>query len=329
MWRLALVLPVGLIATVHCGDDASDTTSASTTEGGHSDGGAGGTTATGGGGAGGDAPFGAAVYCEAIVDFFCDFYVRCGRMAVDSVEACRDPFLETCNAGIEHRYVDLEDAGLLSLDADGLAACEAHLDQVACEQQVFELTGPCAGVWRGHQPAGAACGLDVESFVCAPTTACVLGLDLCGECRTTAPIGGDCSASDTTCAADAFCDAGQCRARIQIGQPCGTDDRCVLGGSCESGACVGRTFVAVGESCDADRRCPYLAACIAGTCVQAARLGESCAQDALCESGRCGASGVCEAPLADGAPCSTGAHCASGSCDGQTCQPLPSGCFTP
>ena len=113
-------------------------------------------------------PSGAVDYCEAIEPFFCDFYVRCGRMAVADVASCKDAFLTSCNAVFEPRYVELEAAGLLALDLDGIAACEAHLETVACDQQIQELDGPCGTMWVGQQPAGASCGLDVEFFVCAP-----------------------------------------------------------------------------------------------------------------------------------------------------------------
>ena len=49
-------------------------------------------------------------YCEETVDAFCDFYLRCGRMDVDTVEQCRSLFLESCNAKYEQRYADLVNA---------------------------------------------------------------------------------------------------------------------------------------------------------------------------------------------------------------------------
>ena len=49
-------------------------------------------------------------YCESIVDFFCPFYLRCGRIAESDLASCRQTFLETCNAVYEPRYVALEAA---------------------------------------------------------------------------------------------------------------------------------------------------------------------------------------------------------------------------
>ena len=46
-------------------------------------------------------------YCETTVDMFCSFYLRCGRIAADSSEDCRQVFLETCNERFEPIYVSL------------------------------------------------------------------------------------------------------------------------------------------------------------------------------------------------------------------------------
>lgn len=270
---------------------------------------------------------GASEYCEAIEPFFCAFYVRCGRMDVATAAECTEPFLTSCNLAFEPRYVDLEAAGLLSLDLAGIEACRQHLDTVACNQQIQELNGPCADMWRGTQASGEACGLDVETFVCAPATDCVLGLDLCGDCRPVVPVNGTCTPGTDTCASDAFCDNGTCRARVPNGQPCGQGDRCMTGSICDMGTCTPPTFVARGQACDARRRCPYLTACIGGTCQPTAALGATCANDGTCEVGFC--EGVCQAPRANGQPCARPAQCSSGLCDGGTCQPRPSGCIAP
>ena len=321
--RVSPAMGLALLLTVHCGD--SDESAGSASAGGNAVGGA--TTSSGAAGGGGGAAPGASDYCETIVDFFCDFYLRCGRMAVSSVEQCRPRFLESCNSQFEGRYVDLANAGLLSLDADGLSACEAHLDTVACEQQIFELQGPCASIWRGSQPAGAPCGLDVEFFVCEPASECVLGLDLCGECRALVAIGGDCSGADTACGSAAFCDAGSCRARKQNGEACGPDDRCMAGSGCAGGLCSGPSFVTLGESCGNDRRCPYLSACIAGVCSATAGIGESCGSDLECENDFCGDAGNCEAPHANGQSCASSGQCQSGLCEASVCRALPSACI--
>jgi len=273
-------------------------------------------------------PKGASDYCEAIEPFFCEFYVRCGRMDVATAAACKDSFLESCNLVYEPRYVDLEAAELLELSVEGIAACRAHLETVACDQQIQELSGPCADMWIGQQPAGATCGLDVESFVCAPDSECVLGLNLCGMCRPVVAIGATCTAGTDSCGPEGFCDMGTCKARVRNGDPCGTMDRCMTGSSCDAGVCTPPSFVANGATCDQRHRCPYLTACVGGTCQSTAALGASCTNDGACELGSCELN-VCTEPQANGAACSRQAQCSSGLCDGGMCQPRPSACIAP
>lgn len=250
-------------------------------------------------------PLAASAYCESIVDFFCPFYLRCGRMAVADVDACRAPFLESCEAKYEPTYVDLEAAGLLTLSRAGVEACRAHLDDVACADQPLDLDGPCGAMWVGAQPAGAPCGFDVESFVCAPGTTCVLSLDLCGTCRTV----------------------------VEDGAPCGggLDVACGRGSTCVDGACAPRdrvapTYVDVGDACDQQNRCPYLSRCAGGTCVESALLGQTCTAEGGCASGFC--DGTCEELLPPQAPCESSAQCRTACVEG-ACIAVPSACFDP
>jgi hypothetical protein len=247
-------------------------------------------------------------------------------MAVDDEQQCRAVFLEACNARYEPSYVSLEDAGLLTLDEDGVAACRAHLDDVPCAAQIFDLDGPCADMWRGTQPAGAACGLDVESFVCAPGTACTLTVSLCGTCETVLEDGAACGAEGTTCARASSCEDGVCVRKKAVGEACTDADRCVLGASCTDGVCAGPDIVAVGEACDQARRCPYAAACIDGVCVRSSELGEPCSEAVACDSGFCD-DGVCAALFAQGAPCTASAQCQSGACIEGACREIPGACF--
>ena len=255
------------------------------------------------GAAAADAGYAATSYCETIVGFFCPFYVRCGRMAVADVDACRAPFLESCEAKYEPVYAALVDAGLLRASAEGVAACRAHLDDVACAEQPLDLDGPCAGMWVGTQPAGASCGFDVESFVCDPTTTCVLGLDLCGTCRTVVPLDAACGGDlDVACARDATCSDGACVARTRSAA----------------------TYVDEGDACDFERRCRYLNRCVDGRCARQGLLDEACGP-AGCASGWCD-DGTC-APLRDeGDACAASAECRT-ACVDDACRGVPSSCF--
>lgn len=263
-------------------------------------------------------------YCEATVDVFCPFYLRCGRMAVPDVETCRAVFLENCNAVYEPVYAALADAGQLALDPAAIARCGAHLDQVECSAQIFDLDGPCGDIWTGQAPADAPCGPGIESFVCAPGAACVLGLDFCGVCEAAGEIGAAC-VDEVRCVANARCVEGTCRARALPGAACG-EAGCVLGARCVDGICAGPARAAVGESCANRERCPYKAECVGGVCVEAGRIGAPCDAMTPCASGACDG-GVCVAPNPPGAPCEGGATCQGGICDG-TCQPIPGQCFS-
>jgi hypothetical protein len=272
----------------------------------------------------------ASSYCEASEPFFCAYYARCGRMTgVTTPDECRALFLEQCESRYEPRYVALEEAGLLRLDAAGLEACGAHLAQVPCEEQIRDLDGPCAGMWVGQQPAGEPCGFDLESLVCAPGADCVLNFSLCGECRPLAQPGEPCgaNAAGATCGSDARCDDGTCVARIAAGVACGPDDRCVLGARCEAGRCRGPDHVDEGESCDQVRRCRYGLRCASGVCFKDALLGEACGGELACTTGYCGPSGTCEALLPPEATCSASAQCVSGLCLSGRCGSMPGACF--
>lgn len=275
-----------------------------------------------------DVPLEADSYCERIATFFCPYYLRCGRMAVDDVEACESVMAEACEGRYEPRYVGLADEGLLTLSADGLDACEDHLADVPCEQQIRDLDGPCADMWVGTVPAGGGCGFDVESFICAPGTTCILGLDFCGTCEPAAAIGGACGGEPTVrCEPDAECIGDVCQRRPLAGETCDPEGvRCALGSNCVDDTCVGPTYVGLGDSCDQANRCPYHSFCVGGQCVLAASLGQSCTPGSVeCDSGWCD-DGTCAPLKEDGQPCDFAVECRGGRCVDDVCAGLPSEC---
>jgi len=267
-------------------------------------------------------------YCETIAGFFCDFYLRCGRMNVPDAPTCNDVFLESCNGRYERRYRELETAGLLRLSRAGVAACRDHLAVVPCAEQIRELRGPCFDLFEGTQAAGDPCGYDVESFVCAPGTACVLDMSLCGTCEIALGTGADCSVADTTCSPSGVCRGDQCVDRKLIGEGCAPTDSCELGAWCDAatGTCRGPSFVGIGNPCDAGNRCPYLTGCSGGACVATARIGESC-QSTTCETGSCDPTATCVALLPTGSACTAPDQCHSGRCTGNQCAGFPTACF--
>ncbi len=268
-------------------------------------------------------------YCESIVEFFCSYYLRCGRMAVATAQECRPVFLQACNNRYEPSYIALANAGLLALSSDGVAQCQAHLDTVACDQQLQDLDGPCALMWRGEQQVGAPCGFDVESFVCGPTTQCRLAPDFCGTCAAVVADGADCAGDNVTCARTSSCESGVCVARARVGDACTDQTTCVLGARCTDGSCAGAHYVGVGDSCDFDRRCPYASACIAGTCVRSSELDGECGANRSCDSGTCDAdSARCVAFHAQSSACDASAQCQTGVCIEGFCSALPGACIT-
>lgn len=264
-------------------------------------------------------------YCELTADAYCAFYVRCGRMAVTTEDACRAVFLESCNGRYERVYRALANAGLMELSADGMAGCRAHLETVACAWQVQDLDGPCGAMWRGLQPEDGPCGLGIESLVCAEGTRCVLGLDFCGTCRRFADDGEAC---DPTCGQTSSCSAENvCAPRSHGGEPCG-EAGCVVGTSCVDGVCTGPSYVRAGDACDQAHRCPYKSQCSGGGCRESALLDEECTPAAGCATGFCGSSGRCEALKDPGEPCGASNECVSGACSMGACLGNPGACFS-
>jgi hypothetical protein len=268
-----------------------------------------------------DATLPATSYCESLVDVFCPFYLRCGRMNVDDLAACRAAFPASCEAKFEPRFVPLAEAGLLSLSTDGLQACADHLADVGCDEHFFELQGPCAAIWQGHVPAGGVCGIDVETFVCTTGTACTLDLSFCGTCEPVLPVGSVCrtangEGTDGACGPLAVCgDDDVCVSRPRTNDRCDPQGvPCVLPARCgDDGVCREPAIVSVGDACDIGRRCPYFAACNGGVCRGLGGLGDACVDDGDCEASFC-AAGACVALLPADAGCDRPAQCGSARC---------------
>jgi hypothetical protein len=271
-------------------------------------------------------------YCEELATVFCPFYLRCGRLdGVGDIDGCRDAFSVGCEAAFEPRFLPLADAGLVKLSRVGLDACAAHLSDVACGEHFFELEGPCAAIWEGTVPAGGACGLDVETFVCAPGTACTLDLSFCGSCETILDVGATCRVGeegvDGACGPRAECgDDDVCVDRPDVAEACASGGPpCTLPARCVEGVCRHPAIVAVGDACDSQRRCPYGARCASGMCVATTSRGAACAASFECDTGLFCGGGVCSPVIVDGA-CVVDEQCASGSCEAGACVPFATTC---
>lgn len=267
-------------------------------------------------------------YCELSANMFCDYYLRCGRIAAETMEECLELFDASCNAVYEPHYIAHEEAGLLRLSAEGLSQCETHLEQVACDQQVFDLDFGCDQVWDGLVEAGGDCAPGIGSFVCDAGTTCVLDTTFCGECKTVSETGGPCLGdTDLRCSPLDRCVDGICVARRLPGESCDDENPCRLGAWCNQGTCQGPQVVGVGEECNQVQRCAYNAQCVGGVCQAQVGLGESC-EPGLCYSGHCDSvENTCQSLRSGAAPCTSSSQCVSGICDNGFCRTLPGVCF--
>lgn len=259
-------------------------------------------------------------YCETIAESFCDFYLRCGRMVATGPTQCRERFLESCNNRYEPTYIILETAGHLSFDGAAWEVCASYLEDVQCTDHGTDLDGPCAAIWRGEAQQGEACGLGLESFVCAEGNACAITLP-CGDCREISGVGGPCGDGLHLCDDAHHCVDGLCAASPALGEPCGGDltNDCASNGIwCVDGICQAVGYVGIGQSCSGILRCPYFASCTDGVCVEQSALGDPCTTSGQCASGFC-ADGICAAPLPLGSPCDGSMLCLGGTCDNGLC----------
>jgi hypothetical protein len=216
----------------------------------------------------------AAEYCETTAEMFCDFYLRCERMAAADMDECRAVFLESCNSTYEPHYTALEARGMLTLSEPGIEACEVHLAEVACEDHIFDLDGGCSEMWIGQVEEGGACSIGIESFVCEPGLECTLGLDLCGTCT---PDDGEPPPTPSW-------------TLVGVGEACDMERRCPYRAACLEGQCVQTPLQ--GEACSETLPCAT-GFCDAGTCAPLRADGTPCTASSECVSGACGEEGTC------------------------------------
>lgn len=265
-------------------------------------------------------------YCELTADMFCDYYLRCGRMAVADKAECLTVFAEQCNNIYEPHYRAAADAGLLELSESGLSLCAEHLQTVACEKQMLDLDGDCEQMWVGKVSAGGECAPGIESLVCQPSTTCAITTSLCGTCEAAVGAEQACGTDVARCDDGFSCIEGVCVKRGEVGDACSQTMPCRIGASCVNDVCQGFTTVALGEACGQGARCPYNSFCRGGECVAQIALGEACAPNDSCRSGVCEL-GMCQALRAAGETCNSNPQCVSGRCNQGICGALPGACF--
>jgi hypothetical protein len=247
---------------------------------------------------------------------------------VGSCASTTQPFVgdEVGHEGVYCAVVD----GCNGVCAPGEAGSAA--DGVACSVDTdcasLRCTDPGDGTRRCLSPCVGSAGLCPVSEVCAATAGscgscvppalvssrrglgegCEIGEDcVSGMCRSS---GGTtyCSRScmrDDECGDGFHCAGALCAlgTRSRTGEPCVTDESCILGDSCSDGYCT--------HLCSTDGSCPEGFHCDGRFCaLDAGRaiLGEPCTDEAQCTSGTC-------AEVGDGTRCTT-------ACGGEgTCPP--------
>ncbi|MBI4704819.1 MAG: hypothetical protein HY744_27260 [Deltaproteobacteria bacterium] len=249
--------------------------------------------------------------------------------------------------------------GVVLADTDPKNGCEPDVDpSVKCPADgLCDGKGYCRIHAKEKTPCGqAACaGDELNGWTCQADGTCTQGPVSCSPYRCE---GSACTASCAEtgdCAADGWCDQGECRPRGANGEPCTEAEQCGSGhcvdgycchdecsGQCEAcdveggnGSCV----PVVGEPHGQRPPCPGPAPdnpCVAAQCDGLARtscqapVGDevlcrpaSCADGVAVAEGRCAANGSCQpAQSASCAPYACGAdRCQSSCATSQDCAP--------
>ncbi|HEY6726312.1 MAG TPA: hypothetical protein VI197_19885 [Polyangiaceae bacterium] len=274
--------------------------------GGSSSGGSGGSSAGGSGGssagtagAGGapEPPTPFEAFCEAYIDYTCDWMLGCrGFTDCDSIGPAN--FIRSsCETLLPQAIAD----GDLVFDTDLAETCLP--DSLVCYGNPRELTevGPCRGIVEAKGRIGDDCYRTLGFF-------------------------------DQPCA-EGYCDMtdqcpGTCTAYTPDDSPC--DGQCQPGSACIDDVCT--KLPDVGESCD--DYCRYGFPCVEGDdgkiCVQPSADGEACDESQPCASGSGCVDGICGAKVELGEECTIHAECPDGArclldddSGMNTCQPLP------
>jgi MYXO-CTERM domain-containing protein len=106
---------------------------------------------------------------------------------------------------------------------DGSVQCRAP----SCDNNTATLASNCAGTGSCPAPQLQACA----PFLC-------VGQSCAGDCIV-----------DTSCAPGNFCAAGMCKAKIELGQPCGANHQCASA-YCADGVCCDTECIGQCEACD-------------------------------------------------------------------------------
>ena len=236
--------------------------------------------------------------CEAYADATCNKLTGCAIYAERATYADA----AACRAGQKATcIIDATAYGSTYAPAD-ISSCAAAYAAGDCSTLTVR---PTACRKPGTRANGASCGTDAQCSSSACTKASGAA---CGICKARVALGQSCGSTTADCAHGLTCDGGVCKNVAALGASC-VSAACSFGNTCHS---TTKTCVAlrdVGQSCDdADLSCNILngGICTANTCTALTygAAGATCSfmSGALCAAGDC-VSGKCVAQVPVGASC--------------------------
>lgn len=281
----------------------------------------------------------------ALVNTYCNLYVRCGL--VDDIATCHTLDLDV---EADPDLIAAVKAGKVIYHADQASACLAALG-AGCDRATFsENDSPlaCDETFEGTVAAGGQCAINEECIsrncdTSACTEACCQGTCV-GDTPPVRPrVGEACTTAATLRCVDSYCDTGTglCTAYKANGEACEGGSQCVSG-FC-NGTAICAELPATGQPCDlttGESVCAEIGdTCSATsmTCVPLGLGGDPCTEARDCSPiYQCGASGTCELRPTLGDECGTQAfpsscidhsycdqttmQCTAPRPDGSTCQ---------
>lgn len=288
---------------------------------------------------------------NAIINEYCDLYVRCG--VVPDVTACRKAFGNDIN--IDANLIAAVAAGKVIYDGDLARQCiDAAFASGTCDRNLIftnrNSPAACDLTFAGTVGDAGACAINEECIsrdcsIPSCPNACCQGTCVGGTVPMRAPLGAACSS--TIPCAEGYCDSTMmtCQAFLADGAPCSSSSSC-LSGSCnttcqalvaEGGACTSTSMcrelgdsctgaaaktcsplVGLGAACATSSDCMLTYACDATQhCAPRPMLGDACTGAGTCSDGSyCDQTALkCTAPKADGTACTSSTECQSKHCD--------------
>lgn len=253
---------------------------------------------------------GAVQFQEQQLQGWCDYFVRCGRVAATDRPRCIDSMhqmMRLVSTGLDIA-ASIRD-GKTRVDASYVKPCLDGLAGLSCRRDLGDVPA-CNAVFVGMLAVGAPCYGDAE-------------------CES-----GVCSRNGSPC-------PGTCRehSRGGAGTACFTDRDCIRGLGCENGICAAAPpGTSPGDGCRTDGACSPDQYCSLeeGQCAAGGASGQGCNREEACDAGLAcvglrfdqsdPAAGTCRPWLDVGAACSLVSSDVSGCPETAPCDAASSTC---